>query len=272
MMEQQIITSDKNAVLKHIKGLSLRKNRIKHQQFTIEGLRIVEECFLHGGPIDHILYCDHIHQVQGGPHLLEKLKEKYPCHQTMDSLFLKIADTETPQGIIAVVEMKNHQLESLDLEKKENPFIVVLDEIQDPGNLGTIIRTAEGAKTDAIILTKGCVDPYNSKSIRATMGAIFHLPIIQSNNNEEWIYYLKANAVKLVASTLETDKNHFQLDYNNPIAMIIGNEARGIHPDILAQVDERVKIPILGKIESLNASVAAGILIYQGIQGRFLKD
>ena len=223
-MEVKFISSESNSMIKHIKALSLKKQRTKHMQFTVEGLRIVEECIKHDGNIEYLIYSKEIYSATGASELLDHIKTKgYAVYEVPDQLFNKIATTESPQGILAVVNMKNMTL-----------------------------------------------DPYSSKTLRATMGAIFHLPIIQCNN-DDWVGYLKENKVKLIAADLDTDKTYIDIDYNNNIGIIIGNEANGIDEKVLAKADEKVIIPILGKIESLNASVAAGILIYKAAEKKFLE-
>lgn len=271
-MDIKLISSENNSIIKHIKSLQLKKQRVKHLQFTVEGVRIVEECLKHNGDIEYVVFSEELHQVQGGSDLLNKVSSKgHTIYQLPSQLFSKLATTESPQGIMAVVNMKNSSLEDIKFEDDDNLFFVILDRIQDPGNMGTIIRTAESAKVDAIIITKGSVDPYNSKTLRATMGAIFHLPIVLCDSDEDWIEYLKEKNVKLIAADLDTDKTYIDIDYRKNIGIIIGNEANGIDSHILSKVDERVIIPILGKIESLNASIAAGIVIYKAAEEKHLR-
>lgn len=270
-MEIKEITSENNKIIKQIKSLELKKQRIKQKQFLIEGLRIVDECIKYSGDIEYIVYSEKLHKIQGGDELLEKISTKgYSIYKIPNQLFEKLTTTETPQGLMAVVNMKNITLKEIETRYNKDLFFVILDRIQDPGNMGTIIRTAESAKVDAIIITKGSVDPYNSKTLRATMGAVFHLPIIQCND-DQWMEYLKEKDVRLIAADLNTDEIYTDINYSKNIGIVIGNEANGISNKILSKVDEKVIIPILGKIESLNASVAAGILIYKAVEERFLK-
>lgn len=262
-----MITSENNAIVKHVKGLRQKKNREKHRQFMIEGLRILQEALDHGESIEYILYSDSLNKLRGGEALLDRLKrEKYPLVYLSDKLLEKLADTEQPQGVVAVINQRRHNLGRL-LERKDL-FLVVLDRIQDPGNLGTIIRTAEGAGAHGVILTKGCVDPYNQKTLRSTMGAIFHLPIFQWQEETIIVDHLGAHGVKTIATGLSTDQYYNTISYRGKIALIFGNEANGIEEQLLGKADEVVKIPINGKIESLNASVAAGILIYKALENR----
>lgn len=268
-MEVKLISSENNPIIKHVKSLQLKKQRTKNQQFTVEGIRIISECLKHNGHIEYIIYSEDIDTVQGGRELLNKIsKEGYTIYQVPSQLLNKLSTSQSPQGIIALVNMKNNTLE--EFEDNKDLFFVILDRIQDPGNMGTIIRTSESAGVDAVIITKGSVDPYNDKTLRATMGAIFHLPIIQSNDYK-WIGDLKEKNVKLIAADLNTDKTYTNIDYRKNIAIVIGNEANGIDKKISDNVDEKVTIPILGKIESLNAGIAAGILIYKAVEEKHLK-
>lgn len=270
-MDIKLLSSENNPIIKHIKSLQLKKNRDRFNQFTIEGVRIIEQCLESRGSIEYIIYCQGLYRVRGGSQLLDRLMEKgYDIYQIPDQLFNKIAATESPQGIMALVNMKNYRLEDLDLDRNKNLFLVILDRIQDPGNMGTIIRTCESAKVDGLIITRGSVDPYNDKTIRATMGAIFYLPIIQANN-KQWLDYLKQNNISLIAADLDTDKTYVDINYNKNIGIVIGNEANGIDKEILSRVDEIVSIPILGKIESLNAAIAASILIYKAVEEKYIK-
>ena len=270
-LSNNVITSENNSMIKHIKSLSIKKNREKSRQFVIEGLRMVDEALRHNVPLEYVLYSDHLLEINGGEALLKQIPQNFQLFNIPDKLLGKLTDTENPQGILAVAKMPNASFDYLG--EGQNTFLLVLDRLQDPGNMGTIIRTAEAASVDAIILTKGSVDPYNSKTLRATMGAIFHLPVIQCDTNEEWLTFVKEKGIRILASGLEGSQDYSRLSYEGSIAIVIGNEANGVDETLLKEADAVVKIPILGKIESLNASIAAGILIYKAVEfRRFLKD
>lgn len=269
-MGREIITSQQNKFVKHIKLLQQKKNRRIHKEYIVEGLRMIEECYKHRIPLEYILYSEDFTQVHGGKSLLEKIVKIYNCYEVSTEILAKLSDTENTQGILAVAKMRHLDLSSIPM--RENAFFIVLDRIQDPGNMGTIIRTAEAAGVDAIILTKGCVDPYNTKTVRATMGALLHVPILEINQNEKWINHFKDNGVKLIAASLDTDNLYLDIDYSGKIAIIIGNEANGIDEELMKQVDVSVKLPILGKIESLNASIAAAILIYKSMEHKLFSN
>ncbi len=261
-----MITSESNPIVKHVKGLQNKKNRIKYNQFVIEGLRFLQEALQHQVSIEYILYSDGLKKIKGGDELFSEIEGKYNLYHLSDSLMEKLSETETPQGLMAVVNIPQIPLNQLTVDG--NIFLVILDRVQDPGNMGTIIRTAEGAGVNAVLLTKGSVDPYNSKTLRATMGAVFHFPVIQLDNNEELIDFLKQHQIQLIATHLDTTNTYDQINYKGNIALLIGNEANGIQDEFLNHADKTVKIPIVGKIESLNASVAAGILIYKALEKR----
>lgn len=264
-MHQQMITSESNSTFKLVKGLQQKKNRVKTGCFVVEGLRIVQEALDHGIEPEAILYSDSLLQVRGGKALLDRLQGKRQLFYFSEKLLNALSDTQNSQGILAVIPQRKDSWEAL--LKKEAPFLVVLDRIQDPGNLGTIIRTAEGAGADGVILTKGCVDPYNSKTLRSTMGAIFHLPVLQWEGGD-LIQFLGDHGIRTIATGLEGAVDYHRISYQGGIALIFGNEANGITPELLGAADVVVKIPIVGKIESLNASIAAGVLIYKALEDR----
>ncbi len=270
-LSNNVITSESNSMIKHVKSLAMKKSREKHRQFVIEGLRMVDEAIRHQVPLEYLLYTDHLLEINGGAELLQRLPQGLQVFNIPDKLLRLLTDTENPQGLVAVVKMQETCLH--DLRLKEDLFLLVLDRLQDPGNMGTIIRTAEAAGVDGIILTKGSVDPFNSKNLRATMGAIFHIPIFQCNDNNEWLSFVKEKGIRVLASGLEGSVDYCSPSYAGNIAIVIGNEANGVSEELLNLADSVVKIPIFGRIESLNASVAAAILIYKAVEfRRFLKD
>lgn len=183
-----------------------------------------------------------------------------------DNLFREVSDTENPQGILAVAKMPDYSLyETVQGES----LVVILEEVQDPGNMGTILRTAHAAGFNAVIVLKGSVDVYNPKTIRSSAGSIFHIPVILCENVEECMRYLKGMDIKIFGAHLDAKKSHYQVKLDKNAAILIGNEARGLSDGIIKYVDEKIKIPIPGGAESLNASVAAGIIIYEAVRQRY---
>ena len=186
---------------------------------------------------------------------------KYECLYVSKKVLDSITDVSNPQGILAVIGKKEGN-NSIDYNQD---LILILDGIQDPGNLGTILRTADSVGLKQIIVSANSGDIYNPKVVRSTMGAIFRVEVIESQNLIEKIKQIKENKFQVVATDLHTNKNIYQVDYSKT-AIIIGNEANGVSKDILQQADFRVKIPMLGNTESLNASVATGIILYEYVR------
>jgi len=275
----EYITSVNNPLIKKIKSLKVKKYRELNGLFFIEGKRFVEEALLSGADIEHIIVSREMEKDTEISRLItmgrEKAKEIIAVSQ---NVLNEISDTTTPQGILAVVKMKKYSLEDIVPEEndnlcdniKENPcrHYVILDGIQDPGNMGTIIRTADAAGFNGVIVSKGCVDLYNPKVLRSTMGSVFHIPVYFSDDLAETLDKLKSRAVKIYASHLNATKNYYEVDMTRNAAIIIGSEANGISDISVEMADELIKIPMPGKAESLNASVAAGLLMYETIRQR----
>ncbi|MGL5084635.1 MAG: TrmH family RNA methyltransferase, partial [Clostridium sp.] len=182
-----------------------------------------------------------------------------------NNLFNTLTCTETPQGAIAVV--KNKEI-SKDIEGE---FYLLCDKVQDPGNLGTIIRTAHAAGVDGIILTKGTVDIYNDKVIRSTMGSLFYVPIIHEDENLTYIKELIGDGFSLVATSLSESKDFFEADLKGKVILSVGNEGNGIGDEIFALADKKVKIPMPGGAESLNVAIATSIILFEKVRQNLCK-
>lgn len=256
-----IINSKDNEKIKYTKSLLKSKNRNKEKKFIIEGYRIVTLAIDCDAKLEYVFINEDFENKKEHIELLEILKSKnIKVYKTTNKLFENFIDTENTQGIIGVVKFNTNTLESN--FKKENKFVLVLDRIQDPGNMGTIIRTADACGVDLIIALKGCVDIYNPKVIRSTMGSIFDMNIVYENQDEA-INFLKNNGFSIVSSYLDTDNYYNNISYNNKTALVIGNEANGINNDIILNSDTLLKIPIYRKAESLNAAISSAILMYE---------
>lgn len=256
-----MITSKDNEKIKYTKSLLKSKNRMKESKFIIEGYRILTLALECNADIDYVFINEDFEMKNEHLKLLRMLENnEVKVYKTTNKNFKELVDTENTQGIIGVINFKEKNIEqSINSSQK---FVLVLDRIQDPGNMGTIIRTADAAGVDAIIVLKGCVDIYNQKVIRSTMGSIFDMNIIQCTQ-EEAIENLKANSFSIVSSYLDTDNFYNTVDYNNKVALVIGNEANGINDELISKSDILVKIPIYGKAESLNAAISSAILMYE---------
>ena len=192
--------------------------------------------------------------------LLNYITEDIKIYEISDNLFKELISTENPQGILAVINMNIMPL------KANGDFYLLCDKFQDPGNLGTIIRTAHAAGVLGIILTKGTVDIYNEKTIRSTMGSIFYIPIHYDDDNLSLVKSLKEDGFNLVVTSLDTDKNFFEKDLRGKIILTVGNEGNGVSEEVLDLADTKVKIPMPGNAESLNVAIATSIIMYEEVR------
>ena len=258
-----MITSTSNAQIKELAKLQ-KKSRLRDEKgiFLVEGPRMTEE-----------IPAERIEKVYASESFAKKNKEfleklQAPVELLTDTVFAYVSDTKTPQGILAIVKRLNYTMNDLmQVKNQKAPHLVVLDNLQDPGNLGTIFRTAEAAGVTGILLSKDCVDVYNPKVIRSTMGAIFRVPFVIVDSLPEVISQLKQNNVSVYAGHLKGDVFYKQ-DYRSGSAFLIGNEGNGLTDEITALADHKIKIPMKGKVESLNAAVSATILMYETMRQR----
>lgn len=256
----QIITSKDNESIKNIKKLKERKFRDLNNEYIIEGIKLIKEAIQERAIIKRIVICE---ECLANNVIDDKLLyeiAKYDCLYVNKKIFESITDVSNPQGILAIVEKNNKK----PINYGED-IIVVLDDLQDPGNMGTILRTLDSANLSQIVVSKDTVDAYNPKVVRSTMGAIFRVNIIEANNLVETLKEMKKNKFKIMCTDLKAKKNIYEIDYNKKI-LVIGNEANGISKEILDIADEKIIIPMLGKTESLNASVATSIIVYEYIR------
>lgn len=249
-----IIESIHNKIIKNAIALKNKKEREKNSLFIAEGERLVSE--LNGFIIKHYILSESYRNKVN----ISLLKD-VPVYITTDNVFEKLSDTVNPQGILAVCEQKKYNKENI--LNIINPFFLLAENLNDPGNMGTIIRTADAMGIDAIFLSKGCVDIYNPKVIRATMGSAFHIPIITDCDFNELLLILSAKNIPVTATHLKGDKYPSQMDFSKTAAILIGNEANGITDKITQMADNLVKIPMLGKAESLNVAIACSIMLYE---------
>lgn len=262
-----MISSNRNPEIKYINSLEMKKYREREKVFVIEGVRIVEDALVDGAEFVRVYHAPVLADNPRGTDLLHTLRTRGVKEIPVDEkLFSEIAGTETPQGLLAVVRQPEYELTDLFAQKSLYPHIIMLNSIQDPGNLGTILRTAAGAGWAGAILTPGTVDLYNPKSLRATMGAIFKLPICRMAADEDLWAVLRQAGYRMIAADISGEKWHFEVDFRQPTLLVVGNEGNGVEAGILQAVDEKVKIPMAPHAESLNVAIAAGVLIFEGVR------
>lgn len=258
----QVITSKDNELVKNIKKLKEKKYRDAYNKYIIEGVKLIEEAIQEKADIENIVICE---DCMGDNNCIDKKLmyeiAKNNCIYVDSKVFNTITDVSNPQGILAVVKRseKNNKI------NYNEDIIIVLDGIQDPGNLGTILRTVDSANLKQIVISKETADVYNPKVVRSTMGAIFRVNIIKSENIINDLISMKENGYKIVVTSLQTTDSIYDINYMKKV-IVIGNEANGVSEQVKEIADNKVKIPMLGKTESLNASVATGIMIYEYIR------
>lgn len=259
-------------------SLKQRKYREKEGLYLIEGLNLFEEALRDPEAIEELFIMDSFYTNVGGKYDLEKsldsLKEKKIKMALVEGgLFTKLVDTKSPQGIAGIMKIKESSQEvffSKAVHKGGGKFLV-LDRIQDPGNCGSLIRTAEAAGFDGIIAVKGTVDPYSTKVVRSAAGSILRFPILFTGGPCETVKILNKYGLKIVASSPEGSNFYYQFALRDKLAIVIGNEGRGIDNAFIEGADYLVKIPMAKSVESLNAAVAGGILMYEAIRQDFCK-
>lgn len=280
-----MITSLNNGRIKHAIQLK-EKSRTRNEEglFVAEGLKMFEEA-----PLSKIreIYCrEDVWQKMEESYRkapLDKLSRIYEKIMTCEKqgivvetvseeVFRKLSDTQTPQGIFFLMEKMTYDLTALlkkagerKEQKGKRPLFLILEDVQDPGNLGTMIRTGEGAGVDGILMSKGTADIYNPKTIRSTMGSLYRVPFLYTGNLKQTIEQLQKAGIRIYAAHLKGTKSYREPDYAGGAAFLVGNEGNGLKEETAALADEYIRIPMLGKLESLNAAVAAALLMYQAV-------
>lgn len=268
---KEVLKSNSSKTIKYIKSLQLKKNRDELGKFAIEGEKLLHEALEYGAPVSNVLFSES-YSMTDKCRELENILQKLniPVNYAEDRLFKEASETETPQGVIAVIDKPDNCIDSL--FDKSRLCIVLLDEVRDPGNAGTIIRTADACGIDAVLLSKGSVDIYNGKTIRSTMGSLFHIPVIQNVDIKDILGIFKEKGVISIGADPHSPRSCIELPEFKRSAIIIGNESQGICRDIKELLDMNVSIPMPGNAESLNAGIAAAILMYEfSIRKRYAK-
>ncbi|MTK09086.1 MAG: RNA methyltransferase [Hungatella sp.] len=257
-----MITSSANGKVKQVMNL-IKKAKARNESglFVAEGLRIFKE--IPREQIDSIFVSESFLKDEERKHLIGGTKYEV----LTDEVFQVMSDTKTPQGILALV--KQHAYTPEDLIRVPGPaFLMILENIQDPGNLGTIIRAGEGAGITGVLMNSTTADIYNPKVIRSTMGSVFRVPFAYTDDLSASILQLKKKGIKLYAAHLNGRNNYEKEDYTVDTGFLIGNEANGLTEDTAELADAYIKIPMMGSVESLNAAVAASVLMFETARQR----
>lgn len=261
-----MITSNSNPRIKQVvQWQSKARERRNAGIFLAEGFKMFEEA-----PESNVrevyLSEDAVERAKGQPLIWKKL-QKTGYEVVATEVFKKMSDTQTPQGILCVVNRPEYSLEQL--IQGENPLLVVLENLQDPGNLGTIVRTGEGAGITGVIMSSQTVDIYNPKTIRATMGSIYRVPFVYVEDLQETVERLRQNEIRTYAAHLEGKQYYDGFSFNTGTAFLIGNEGNGLSRQLADAADAYLKIPMEGQVESLNAAIATSLLMYEAHRQRY---
>ncbi len=267
-MRHEVITSVQNPLVKRLYQLLERKGREEQGSFLVEGVHLVEEALRSDAEVISVMYDSERGIDPACERALERRESSVQVISAAPAVLAKLSETKSPQGIVAEVKKPRQNWEAWLAAAQGDFLLLMLDEIQDPGNLGTILRTAEAAGIDAVVMGKGSVDLYNGKVVRATMGALFRLPVFAMPLVEAAQSLKRAGARILASSLNEGSHAYDEADYAGKLAIVIGNEGRGVSAAMTAEADSLVHIPLYGKAESLNAAVAAGILVYEAKRKR----
>lgn len=258
-----MITSTSNARVKELVQLQ-KKSKVRNEQgvFLVEGVKMYQEI-----PQEQLvkIYVSETFADKQKEEI-NRLKDRRKLEYLSDHVFQYVSDTKTPQGILCVVRQSTYCLE--DILEAEDAHLLVLDNLQDPGNLGTILRTAEGAGVTGIIISKESVDIYNPKVIRSTMGSIYRVPFVYVEDLKEAIEKVKAHGIFTYAAHLDGKNSYDKEDYTKKTAFLIGNEGNGLRKEIADLADTWIRIPMQGQVESLNAAIATSVLMFETARQR----
>lgn len=263
-----LVESKNNSRVKYVKKLARRRFRDREGKFVLEGFRAVEEVLKLSGTVEFILFSPSARATSRGEQLFAAAREAgIAAVEVAENIMRDLAGTETPQGVLAVVCRREVSLD--DILSTSPSLLVLVDGVQDPGNLGTIVRTSAGAGAQGLILLPGTVDLYNPKTLRSTMGNIFKLPVVMAGQRSEVLKKIRNAGLELVVGDPRAEKAVFEIDLTGPVVIAVGNEARGVQEDILMHSRHRVHIPMSAGVDSLNVAVAAGIMLYEVVRQRY---
>lgn len=252
------IASRENQIYKLCRKLTVRKYRDLYGKYLIEGEKVIRDAMVTGQKFAYVIAADGY-----------RFSCDFPCRTILmdNRLFQEVAQTAASQGILAVVEKK--QLEKtffLEYIKEKSGNVVLLDRLQDPGNIGSIIRTADAAGYRGVITIKGTADLYSPKIVRAAAGSLFRMPVFAAESPRQAVTLLEDAGKQILATGFDTDLYYYDVEMTRNIGLIIGNEGNGISPQLMKLAHKIIRIPMDGSIDSLNASVAAGILMYESVR------
>ncbi|MHB8077022.1 RNA methyltransferase [Desulfosporosinus fructosivorans] len=263
-----MIESLQNEQVKYVVSLQRRKAREEARLFVVEGWRFVEEAVCRNAPIKKVFVCLERETIEWHP-LQQKLRERgIPFEEVDERVLRKMSATEEPQGILAVVRQTTYTWKDLHID--QNSVLLIVDGIQDPGNLGTILRTALASGVRYVCLTPGTVDLYNPKVLRSTMGAIFSLVLLPGHQPKDILDFCRDQGLSVFMGDIQGSSVYHTRLPDGPLALVVGNEGNGPSPAFRNVNVQCVTIPMSHEVESLNVAIATGILLYEIVRQRDL--
>jgi TrmH family RNA methyltransferase len=260
------ITSRDNSLLRQVRAV--RDGKVAGLIY-VEGLRLCEEASRSGVQIEAVIYSEQLAQKDRAAKLLRELETVAPKSASVSEKLLEsISFTKTPQGIVAIAKRPDTDLQSFHSQQHDVPLLVILHHINNPVNVGAIVRTAEAAGATGVIATAGTADPFSPKALRGAMGAAFRLPILSGADYAQAIDWCRRDGAYIVCADVHATRNYHEFDWSRPAAIVMGAESSGLSPEEIALADESIRIPMKGSTESLNVAVAAGILLYEASRHR----
>ncbi len=261
MSNTTVITSRRNRRIVEARKLDLRKYRRRRRVFRVEGLQILHMALDAGACPSEVFYCESQFVGTEAVALMERFRQTgAELVPVSEHVMRALSQRDVPQGIVAIFPLLETSLQALYLAGRE--LVVVLDRLQDPGNLGTLIRTADGVGAAAAVLIEPCVDPFDPKTVRGTMGSLFNVPLVRTADVPGLFSQLRHKGLRLVGADARSGEAWGQGLWEGGVALILGNEARGLSEDVRSHVEAWARLPIVGQAESLNVAVAGGVLMY----------
>ncbi|HEY4688449.1 MAG TPA: RNA methyltransferase [Anaerolineae bacterium] len=266
-----VITSARNPRIVAARKLDQRKHRREQGRFLVEGLQLLHMALDAGTRPMEVFYCEAQFAGMEAPALLKRFRQSgAELVPVSPNVMQALSERDAPQGLVATFALIETPLESLRFSGNE--LVVVLDRLQDPGNMGTLIRTADAAGAAAVILIEPCVDPFDLKTVRGSMGSLFNLPLVHTDDVPGLFASLRRHGLRLVGADARLGEAYGQGVLDGGVALALGNEARGLSDDVRDHIEAWARLPIVGKAESLNVAVAGGVLMYEWLRQRMSNE
>jgi TrmH family RNA methyltransferase len=262
----ETVTSLQNSAVKLATALQQKKRREESGLFVVEGVRLCEELLASGWEIKFGFFTESAKRQERAAQLIQAASGRCLMTQVSEAVLAKMAETEQPQGVLFVARQAVVPLEQL--LSIENQLFVVVDGVQDPGNLGTLLRTADAAGANAVIVVAGSADPFSGKALRASMGSSFHLPLAVGISHADLLAAFGEAKIRVFATALEDATCYVAEDFRGSLAIVFGNEGKGVSAEVLAHAERKLFIPIYGQAESLNVGAAAAVILYEAARQR----